>query len=112
MDWSDEQECFDTFLRELALFYTPPALDFDQVHDKKRLDDNDHEMTDDIDDTMDADYSEGDKTLKDEVAFAKHQIEHLLFPAMRRYTEFPNHLKANIHEIADYKVLFKVFERC
>ena len=112
MDWTDEQECFDTFLRELALFYTPPALDFDLVTDKKLPGEHDHMMTDDVDDTMNTDPSPADKTLIDEVAFAKHQIEHLLFPAMRRYTEFPSHLKANIHEIADYKALFKVFERC
>jgi hypothetical protein len=71
VDWTDEQECFDTFLRELALFYTPPALDFDLVTDKNSQGENDHIMTDDIDETMTTDPSQADKTLKDEVAFAK-----------------------------------------
>jgi hypothetical protein len=94
------------------VFCTPPALEFDPVNGKKLVDERNDMSTDDIDDTMDTDISEAGKALEEEVTFAKHQIEHLIFPAMRRYVNFPSHLKANIHEIADYKALFKVFERC
>jgi hypothetical protein len=63
-------------------------------------------MTNDDDDNMNEQESD------DEIAFAHHQIEHVLFPAMRRYGNFPEHLLKHIKEAADYKVLFKVFERC
>lgn len=123
VDWNAEQACFETFLRELARFYAPSAL-----NDTRPLgqddNDNDHDDADmsTIDDDPDLDpNSEAErqrqqrrqkKRLDDAHDFARHQLEHVLFPAMRRYAKFPKDSIKHITELADVKNLYRIFERC
>ncbi|KAF8624965.1 hypothetical protein AX15_005607 [Amanita polypyramis BW_CC] len=86
VDWSTETGCFDTFLRELAYFYTPgPSL------------------------TKDDATEHGQAQEKAE----RWQIQHVLFPTMRRYLHAPKLLlDRDVLQIANLPDLYKVFERC
>ncbi|CAA7268441.1 unnamed protein product [Cyclocybe aegerita] len=78
VDWTSESECFETFLRELAYFYTPIASLSEDQHKAERW-----------------------------------QIQHILFPAMRRYLVAPKSLlDRDIVQVANLPDLYKVFERC
>ncbi|KAF4616529.1 hypothetical protein D9613_008578 [Agrocybe pediades] len=86
VDWTSETECFESFLRELAYFYipTPPAPIADGITNEK-------------------------EAYKAE----RWQIEHILFPAMRRYLTAPKSLlDRDVVQIANLPDLYKVFERC
>ncbi|KAG6879008.1 hypothetical protein C0992_005898 [Termitomyces sp. T32_za158] len=86
VDWASEMECFDTFLRELAYFYTPgetvvpvSGSDDEQAQEKAE----------------------------------RWQIQHVLFPAMRRYLSAPKSLlDRDVVQAASLPDLYKVFERC
>jgi hypothetical protein len=102
VDWDTEQACFDTFLRELARFYAPSAL-----HDTRPPSDReDSEMT--VDEMDMSRQQRNDNALE----FSRHQLEHVLFPAMRRYAKFPKDSIKHITELADVKALYRTFERC
>ena len=80
-----EAECFETFLRELAYFYTPtPPIP----------------LGPDVDE-------------KEQYKAERWQIQHILFPAMRRYLVPPKSLlDRDVVQIANLPDLYKVFERC
>ncbi|KAF9041304.1 DNA mismatch repair protein MutL [Panaeolus papilionaceus] len=87
VDWSSEIDCFDTFLRELAYFYTP----IPSPPEDASVDPND----------------------RNSYAAERWQIQHILFPAMRRYLVAPKSLlDRDVIQIADLPDLYKVFERC
>jgi DNA mismatch repair protein MLH1 len=95
VNWNNEQECFDTFLRELAYFYVPGPIE----HGRSRDDDADT-------DRQAANASQGEVS-------EKWQIEHVLFPAMKRYMTAPKSLLTrNVVQIASLPDLYRVFERC
>ncbi|PPQ69850.1 hypothetical protein CVT25_005491 [Psilocybe cyanescens] len=109
VDWSSESECFETFLRELAYFYTPtpPILDPDyQASD-------DGELNQEKDKGKGKE-KEGDKEKEKELYKSERwQIQHILFPAMRRYLTAPKSLlDRDVVQIANLPDLYKVFERC
>lgn len=87
VDWTSEKECFESFLRELAYFYTPlPPLLRDPSESESHA-----------------------EQLKAE----RWQIQHILFPAMRRYLVAPKSLlDRDVVQIANLPDLYKVFERC
>ncbi|KAK0496296.1 histidine kinase-like ATPase [Armillaria luteobubalina] len=89
VNWTAEKECFESFLRELAYFYVPgPAPCFDPVAPK-------------TDEQEAQDKAE------------RWQVQHILFPAMRRYLTAPKSLlERDVVQIADLPNLYKVFERC
>lgn len=87
VDWTSEKECFESFLRELAYFYTPlsPLL-------------------------RDPSASESHA---EQLKAEQWQIQHILFPAMRRYLVAPKSLlDRDVVQIANLPDLYKVFERC
>ncbi|KAI1798126.1 DNA binding protein [Ganoderma leucocontextum] len=86
VDWTAEQECFESFLRELAFFYVPePLLPGANMDDEAR---------------------------KAEKAML-WQIQHVLFPAMARYLVPPKTLlDRDVVQVADLPDLYRVFERC
>ncbi|RPD65607.1 DNA binding protein [Lentinus tigrinus ALCF2SS1-7] len=89
VDWTAEQPCFDTFLRELAFFYVPEPL---------------------LDDPIDED---SDGQTKDTHKATLWQIQHVLFPAMARYLVPPKTLlDRDVVQVADLPELYRVFERC
>ena len=49
----------------------------------------------------------------EEVEYAKYQLEHILFPAFRKYWNFPQELmNRSMRKLTDLPQLYKVFERC
>ena len=89
VNWTDEKKCFETFLVELASFYTPEQLpplkgaevDTDELIAKRRCD-------------------------------LSHSLEHVLFPAFRSGLIATIGLLQAVLEVADLKGLYRVFERC
>jgi len=84
VNWTSERECFETFLRELALFYVPGPL-----------------------------ISQSADNNPDEEKAERWQIEHVLFPSFRRYLRPPKTLlDQDIVQVANLPDLYRVFERC
>jgi DNA mismatch repair protein MLH1 len=89
VDWTDEKGCFESFLRELASFYTPEALPLPPQ-----------------------DGNEEDEILVDRRAHLERALEDVLFPAFKsRLIGTKSLLKGTI-EVANLKGLYRVFERC
>lgn len=85
VNWTSEEECFDSFLRELAYFYTPGP-----VPSMSTL-----------------------PSPSEEQNAERWQIQHILFPAMRRYLMAPKSLlERDVVQVASLPDLYKVFERC
>ncbi|KAH6909546.1 DNA binding protein [Coprinopsis sp. MPI-PUGE-AT-0042] len=88
VDWTSEKECFETFLHELSYFYAPLTF-------------------------PDAVAQDSDEAAKEQESAERWQIQHVLFPAMRRYICPPKSLLDNdVVQIASLPELYKVFERC
>jgi DNA mismatch repair protein MLH1 len=86
VNWKSERQCFQSFLRELALFYNPTSLS------RKGFSSQEH--------------------LEEEKA-ERWQLQHVLFPAMRRYFIAPKTLlDQDVVQIANLPDLYRVFERC
>ena len=101
------------FLRELAYFYVPgpgpllvpPAA---ASTSSPNGDDDDTDATGDKDDDDHA-----AANARREEASEKWQIEHVLFPAMKRYmTASKSLLTRDVVQIASLPDLYRVFERC
>jgi len=96
VNWNSEQECFDTILRELAHFYVPGPVEPGRSK---------------VDDTTDKDHQATNASQGE--ASEKWQIEHVLFPAMKRYMTAPKSLLTrDVVQIASLPDLYRVFERC
>ncbi|KAH9974153.1 DNA mismatch repair protein MutL [Lactifluus volemus] len=96
VNWNSEQECFDTFLRELAYFYVPGPGPLATPSSPGQNAGGDY--------TTNAQQEEGSE---------KWQIEHVLFPAMKRYLTAPKSLLTrDVVQIASLPDLYRVFERC
>lgn len=92
--WDEEKPCFETFLRELASFYTP-----EQLPPEKRNDGEEH-----------MEEEEAIKTRRKHVRWA---VEHVFFPAFKaRLVATGTLMKGGVLEIANLKGLYRVFERC
>ncbi|KAL8712986.1 MAG: hypothetical protein Q9220_002846 [cf. Caloplaca sp. 1 TL-2023] len=96
VNWTEERVCFQTFLTELAAFYTPPQLPRVAVEDR-HTDINDNNGTQEAPN----DYDELAQTL-----------EHVLFPAFKARLIATQGLLKGVVEIANLKGLYRVFERC
>ncbi|KAJ7634137.1 histidine kinase-like ATPase [Mycena polygramma] len=87
VDWNSEIECFESFLRELAYFYVPGPL-----------------------------CSAAEPETEEEKAQDKAerwQIQHIVFPSLRRYIVAPKTLlDRDVVQITSLPDLYKVFERC
>ncbi|KAK7046661.1 DNA-mis-repair domain-containing protein [Favolaschia claudopus] len=89
VDWTSEMECFETFLRELAYFYVPGPL-----------------CSAETDPEADEDKAQQEKA-------ERWQIQHIVFPSLRRYLAAPKTLlDRDVVQIASLPDLYKVFERC
>lgn len=93
VNWSNEKECFATFLRELADFYVPeplppsPGPGVDEVE-------------------LDGEFKER----RDQV---KRIVEEKMFPAFSaRLVATKTLMKTGVLEVANLKGLYRVFERC
>ncbi|QDS73208.1 hypothetical protein FKW77_003098 [Venturia effusa] len=110
VNWTEEKDCFHTFLRELASFYVPEALPVPPVkHDDAEEAEGDLEA--EIEGDMDAE-SEEDAEL---IARRKHinrALEHIFFPVFKARLVATKGLLSGVIEIANLKGLYRVFERC
>ncbi|EAU81492.2 DNA binding protein [Coprinopsis cinerea okayama7 len=100
VEWNKEKECFESFLRELAYFYTPLTFPEDIRLGRAK---GDSEM----------DGTRAEEEDKEREKAERWQIEHVLFPAMRKYMIAPKSLlDGDIVQVASLPDLYKVFERC
>ncbi|KAG1792786.1 histidine kinase-like ATPase [Suillus plorans] len=86
--WESEQECFGSFMRELAYFYSPAPLSVVSAA------------------ASDEDEQEKQKS-------EAWRIQNILFHAMRKYLAAPKFLLDNdVVQVASLPDLYRVFERC
>ena len=98
VDWTDEQKCFETFLRELARFYVPERLPSrPKITGQENADE------------QDAGFAEMTEKRRDELTRC---LEHVLFPAFRARIVATKDLLKGTLEVANLKGLYRVFERC
>nr|XP_018261347.1 DNA mismatch repair protein MLH1 [Kwoniella dejecticola CBS 10117]OBR83505.1 DNA mismatch repair protein MLH1 [Kwoniella dejecticola CBS 10117] len=98
VNWESEKECFATFLRELAFFYSPRPF-------------SDHPCGSQSDVDKDEDGDEAHPSAE-EKNHQSWQLEHVLFPSFRRYTEWPKTKMGDFNMVANLPDLFRIFERC
>ncbi|KAL4904896.1 hypothetical protein BDW74DRAFT_185414 [Aspergillus multicolor] len=105
IDWTSEQECFRTFLSELAAFYTPEQLP--RPPPPGLQDQNQGGMdSDDVDAEME------DEFVTKRRAQMSRMLEHVVFPALRARLVATTRLLRGAVEVADLKGLYRTFERC
>ncbi|PYI11167.1 DNA mismatch repair protein MutL [Aspergillus sclerotiicarbonarius CBS 121057] len=97
IDWMSEEECFRTFLRELAAFYTPEQLPPPPPSSET---------------PGNADKKEEDEFITQRRAQMARMLEHVVFPALRSRLVATTRLLRGVVEVADLKGLYRVFERC
>lgn len=134
VDWNEEKACFDSFLKELAAFYTVEQLPtfgnsggaaqderntLGGIGDDKETENN-HENPDQLHTTADKNTGEGgaattdntDAEIKARAKEVQWALEHVLFPAIRARLIATKALLRGVVEVADLKGLYRVFERC
>ncbi|KAK9494378.1 histidine kinase-like ATPase [Lipomyces doorenjongii] len=98
VDWAHEKECFETVLREIAIFYVPeslPILPPGQAPSQRASED-----------------SENIQPLEKRRRELMDRIEKYIFPTMRRRLLATKKLLGSVIEVADLPGLYKIFERC
>ena len=116
VNWTDEQKCFETFLGELASYYTPEQLPNEEPLSKGKGKSSDAVTEQALTETGAP--GESSDTLKenDGLALRREQLarmlEHILFPAFRARLVATKDLLQGVTEVADLKGLYRVFERC
>ena len=93
VDWTDEQKCFETFLTELAAFYTPEKIPIKVEKEDGGPSDEAPALT----------------QRREEMLY---MLEHVLFPAFKSRIVATKGLLKGCVEIANLKGLYRVFERC
>lgn len=95
VDWYDEKSCFNSFLRELATFYTPeqipavPGGENGQAHE------------------------EIEPEVRQRRQHVRWAVENIFFPAFKaRLVATKSLMGGGVLEVADLKGLYRVFERC
>ncbi|KAI1610779.1 DNA mismatch repair protein MLH1 [Exophiala viscosa] len=114
VDWTQEEPCFRTLLRELASFYVPEQLPLVASKGKTRSISVDTSM----EDTETAVQDSHDPTDELEAATERRRkelesaLEHVLFPAFRSRIVATKGMLKGVIEVANLKGLYRVFERC
>lgn len=110
VDWNAELECFDTLLRELALFYVPEILPKSPPGSEsppavagggENIRSSSH----------DDDSGWGDVAVAARRDELKRAVEAVLFPAMKKRLVAPKTLLRGVTEVANLKGLYRIFER-
>ncbi|KAL7269136.1 DNA mismatch repair protein Mlh1 [Rhizina undulata] len=108
VDWNSEQECFDTFLRELALFYVPEPLPPPLPVPSSRLSGTPSGAVD-VESGLGATAIE--REIENRRRALEMAVETVLFPAVRRRLIPGKDLLNGVTEVADLKGLYRIFER-
>ena len=110
VDWLNEENCFHTFLSELASFYTPEQLPSSPTYNGKE---KANDTLDDDDAAMEEDVGEAEATtLEARKENLARVLEHVLFPAFKARLVATKGLLRGVVEVANLKGLYRVFERC
>ncbi|KAF2273543.1 DNA mismatch repair protein mutL [Westerdykella ornata] len=113
VNWVEEKECFHSFLRELAAFYTPECLPLAPPSTSQNTDQNQ------IQGGEGSGKGKGkEKAVEEDAEIAvrrervKHAVEFVLFPACKARLVGTRGLLKGVVEVANLKGLYRVFERC
>ncbi|OJJ98766.1 hypothetical protein ASPACDRAFT_1857262 [Aspergillus aculeatus ATCC 16872] len=139
VDWSSEEACFRSFLRELAAFYVPEALpvpvplpapqtqapaaaaaaaaaagEHTIPATTATTNQTNHENSGEKETTPQepAAEEEADQFVQQRRTLIARMLEHVVFPAMRGRLVATTRLLGGVIEVADLKGLYRVFERC
>ena len=104
VNWSKEQDCFESFLTELASFYTPEQI---PNPPRKPLSGEESEAQEGEEENGTED--EDIRVRRENLAY---MLEHVLFPAFRIRLVATKGLLKGVVEVANLKGLYRVFERC
>ena len=111
VDWTDEQKCFESFLRELSSFYVPEKLP-----SKGKISPGTNNSEVSTPGNSDAEDSEEDAQYEEMIEKRRGELlrvlEHVLFPAFRSRLVATSALLKGTVEVANLKGLYRVFERC
>lgn len=109
VNWINEENCFHTFLSELASFYTPEQLPSAIRKEVVEIDAqcNDAPMGD-----ATAAGTDGESSLEARKEEMARVLEHVLFPAFKAKLVATKGLLRGVNEVANLKGLYRVFERC
>lgn len=105
VDWSGEEECFRTLLRELAAFYTPEQLPNPPTSPTSNVSAGDTN-------SGDAATSQEDPFIQTRRQQMARMLEYAVFPAIRSRLVATSRMLQGVVEVADLKGLYRVFERC
>ncbi|PVI03503.1 DNA mismatch repair protein mutL [Periconia macrospinosa] len=106
VDWESEKECFQSFLRELAAFYTPESLPLppsSSSSGKNGAEDGEKEGND---------AQEEDPEIAKRRARVRKALEDVIFPACKARMVGTRGLLKGFLEVANLRGLYRVFERC
>ncbi|EYE94013.1 mismatch repair ATPase MLH1 [Aspergillus ruber CBS 135680] len=106
IDWSSEEECFRTFLRELAAFYTPEQLPLPPSITSSK------DKNEEAPESQTENDSDEDEAIQQRRLQMGRMLEHTVFPALRARMVATTRLLRGVVEVADLKGLYRVFERC
>lgn len=120
VNWKTEEECFRTFLRELAAFYTPEQLPPPPSARRRRSKTRtaptaaqSAEAEAEAEDKKEEEEEEKeDESITTRRAQLTRMLEHVIFPALRSRLVATTSLLRGVVEVADLKGLYRVFERC
>ncbi|KAK4941767.1 DNA mismatch repair protein Mlh1 [Elasticomyces elasticus] len=114
VDWTHEELCFRTLLRELASFYVPeqlpraaadresqPATARARMKGTETVSQDSHDTNDELE--------AGTERRRKEL---ESVLEHVLFPAFRSRIVATKGMLKGVIEVANLKGLYRVFERC
>lgn len=105
VDWTDEKECFDSFLQELARFYVP-----EQLPPSPGPEQRESEQQENRNEAQGESITPEIKQRRDAV---RKMVEDVLFPAFRSRLIATRELMGGaVLEVANLKGLYRVFERC
>ena len=109
VDWTSEEECFQTFLRELAAFYTPEKLPVPPRTTKDASGEDGSATEENPEGSTDSDE---DSMIQARRAQMQRMLEYAVFPALRSRLVATSRMLQGVIEVADLKGLYRVFERC
>lgn len=111
VDWTSEEECFRSFLRELAAFYTPEQLPTPPSTSASSTAAA-PEMQGPPESQNGGEDGDDDEFIRDRRLQLARMLEHVVFPALRARLVATQRLLRGVVEVADLKGLYRVFERC